>query len=465
MTHTSTQTSTSTLTSTVTLTPTATTTPYMALVKTSSAKTVKPLDAILYTLTYTNLGTSPVFNVVLTDNLPPTTAMTYVSGSASNGGVYNVAADTLTWNIPAVAPGASLSLTYQIKAGVLPSGNMTGTLTNKACLSYGGGMVCATNAVTVQGDYVVHLSVYNQAGELIQTLASFETGTPITDFTIQNGVIVTDSQTASFIFNGITLGNWDATSASGGKVTNGTYLIKVDSVDPYGVTSTITKNVIVDITRSTLDVAVYNEAGEIVKHFSEAEIINYFGGGPSAALQPADFNVGEAKLSASTLVESYLPGISTSLTITLGSGRSFTWDGVGDNGSYLTSGTYFLEITSSQQNQPGQQIIMPVRVDNDGSSPVTDVVLAPNPVHLSQTTQAKFLLANPGGQLTEVDVQIYTIAGELVKTLQNQPGTPTLVLWDLTDPQLASGTYLAVLDLHSAKGLMGRKILKVQVIH
>src|SRR5581483_4290965 len=133
--------------------------------------------------------------------------------------------------------------------------------------------------VTVQGDYVVHLSVYNQSGELIQTLASFETGTPITDFTIQNGVIVTDSQTANFIFNGVTLGSWDATNGVGGKVTNGTYLIKVDSVDPYGVTSTITKNVIVNITRSTLEVAVYNEAGEIVKHFSEAEIINYFGGG------------------------------------------------------------------------------------------------------------------------------------------------------------------------------------------
>jgi len=437
----------------------------LSLVKTSSEKTASPLDKITYTLTYSNLGSSPVFNAVLTDNLPPTSQMTYLTGTASNGGVYNAATNTLTWTIASVAPGTSVSVTYQIQASLISANNKMTTLDNKACLSYATGSVCASNSVTVQGAYTIHLAVYNQAGELIETLAAFEVGSPMSDFTIQNGVITTDSQTAVLLYNGVVIGTWDATNGSGAKVTNGTYLIKLESTDPFGVTTTITKNVIVDISRSTLTVAIYNEAGEIVKTFTQVEIQNLLGGGVAGALLPADFNVGETKLSTTTLVVGYTAGANNSLTITLGSGRSFTWDGVGDNGTFLTSGTYFLEVTSTQQNQPNQQIIMPVHVQNNGKDGINGIVLAPNPIYLSKTTQAKFLLNPATGQLTSVSVRIYTVAGELIETLANKPGVPTEVDWDMTLHYHASGTYLAVVEPSSSKGLMGRTILKVQIIH
>ncbi len=462
-----TDTSTPTSTFTFTQTPTPTPTPFVNLVKTSNAKTVKPLDDITYTLTYSNFSGAPILNAVLTDSLPPTTQMSYVAGSASNGGVYNAATDTLTWTIPTIAPGTSVSLTYTIQASLLAASQNFSTLNNKACLAYSGGVSCVSNAVTVQGAYIIHLAVYNQAGELIKTLVVFQLGNDISNFTIQNGNITTDSQTAQIIYNGITVGTWDATNSDGTKVTNGTYFVKIESTDPFGVTSTITKSVSVDITRSTLQIAVYNEAGEIVKHFSEDEIQVLLGGGTSASLESSDFNVGEAKLSSNTLLPAYngKPGSNNTLTITLGSGRSFTWDGTGDNGQFLTSGTYFLEIQSSMQNEPAQQIVMPIRIQNNGVNPINGVVMAPNPIRLSQSTQAKFLINTSAGQVTSVEIRIYTVAGELVQTLYNLPGNPGKVDWDLSGTFITSGTYLAVVDMHSNAGLMGRKVIKVAVFH
>jgi uncharacterized repeat protein (TIGR01451 family) len=438
--------------------------------KTSSVKSAKPLDVITYNLIYFNPGSSTVFNAILVDNLPPPSEMSYVNGSASNGGVYSPSSNTLTWNIPSIAPGISVTLTYQIQVGAeSASASEGGLLTNKACLSFvGGGTVCASSSVSVIGAYLIQLAVYNQAGELMDTLATFEFPTAINDFTLQNGVIETDTQTAQIIYNGVSLGTWNATNSIGAKVTNGTYFIKINSTDPVGVTTTVTKNVIVDITRSTLMVAVYNEAGEIVKHFSEAEIQNMLGGGTAGVLLPADFNVQDIKLSSNTLVAAYgTGGTNNTLTITLGSGRSFTWDGTGDDGQFLLSGTYFLEVSSSMQNLATQQIILPVHILNNGVNAISGVVLAPNPISLKLTTHARFLANTQAGQVTGMEVRIYTIAGELMRPiLQSDPSNPTEVDWDLSQTVIASGTYLAVVEMHSANnGVIGRQILKVQVVH
>ena len=415
-------------------------------------------------MTYSNPGTTAAYNVVLTDSLPSTVQMSYVTASASNGGVYNPSADTLTWTIPVIPPGTSVSVTYQIQASLEAANIQNNILFNQACLAYGMGKVCASNAVTVTGAYLVQVSVYNSAGELVKTIVTFELNNGIGDFTLQNGTITTDSQSAQLFYNGLPLASWDATDASGQKVSNGTYYIKVQSTDPTGITTTITKNVVVAITRSTLMIAVYNEAGEIVKEFSEQEIQNLLGGGASGGLMPADFNVASVSLSSSTLVVSSGGG-NGPMTITLGSGRSITWNGTGTNGQYLTSGTYFLEVESTTPGQTDQQIILPVRIKNNGANNVSGVVLAPNPVYLNKTTQAKFLVNTTNSQVTSVEVRLYTVAGELMKTLYNVPGNTGEVDWDLSQSPIASGFYLAVAELHSNSGVLGHQVIKVEVFH
>ena len=89
------------------------------------------------------------------------------------GGIYNSANNTLTWTMPTVAPGVSVTLTYQIQTLLVSATAQSNVLVNNAQLSYPGGPVMATNSVTVEGSYVIHLAIYNSAGELIKNYAVF----------------------------------------------------------------------------------------------------------------------------------------------------------------------------------------------------------------------------------------------------------------------------------------------------
>jgi uncharacterized repeat protein (TIGR01451 family) len=243
----------------------------LSLAKNSDKHQANPLDLINYTLSYTNPGTSPVVGAVLTDHLPPVSQMQYVAGSASLGGNYN-ANNTITWTLPTVPPGASVTLTYQIQALLVSATAQSNLLVNNALLTYPGGSVSATNSVTVAGSYVIHLAVYNSAGELMKDYAAFELNTSISNFTIVNGDLTTDSQSVSILYNNVSVGTWDGTTNSGDKVSNGTYFIKIDSTDPFGVTTTVSKTVSVLIGRNVLTATIFNEAGEAVKHFSQAAL-------------------------------------------------------------------------------------------------------------------------------------------------------------------------------------------------
>jgi flagellar hook assembly protein FlgD len=470
-TSTATNTPTFTYTYTATFTPTATPsftptpTPNLTLSKHSVETTVHALDTMQYQLIYTNPGASPVLNASLTDSLPTTLAANYVLGSASGTGVYDPIGNTLTWTIPLIPAGASVTLTYDLKFTLL--GAKYDPVVNNAKLLFPGGVLTASNSVSVIGSYLVQMSVYNSAGELIKTITTFDSPLAVTSLTVSNGVLKTNTDVAQFSFNGIVLGTWDGDNINGVKVTDGDYMIKVDSTDPFGVTTSVTTNVVVSIPQSTLDVAVYNEAGEVVRQFTAQEIATMLGGA-SGALLTSDYNVGLVKVSGSVISPTYGAASSPNsvLTITLGSGRSFIWDGRGDSGNILSSGVYFLEVKSTGPTGGSQQTIEPIRIINNGQTGINGVVLAPNPVNLNSVSTARFIIGVDSAQVDGVKIKVYTLAGELVGTpLVNDPGNPNLVTWDVGNAGLASGTYIAVVEMNSHGGIIGRNVLKVVVFH
>lgn len=67
--------------------------------------TALPSDVITYTLTYKNSGAGAATNTSVELPIPPNT--TYVAGSASSGGVYDSATNSVKWVIPSIAPGVS----------------------------------------------------------------------------------------------------------------------------------------------------------------------------------------------------------------------------------------------------------------------------------------------------------------------------------------------------------------------
>jgi uncharacterized repeat protein (TIGR01451 family) len=103
-------------------------TPTITVTKTVDKSTAAPNETLTYTITYSNTGTVALTNVVITDVVPAST--TFVSGSASDGGVFDQTTSTITWTVGSVATGTSKSVSF--KAIVGPSA--TGTITNTASI-------------------------------------------------------------------------------------------------------------------------------------------------------------------------------------------------------------------------------------------------------------------------------------------------------------------------------------------
>jgi uncharacterized repeat protein (TIGR01451 family) len=415
-------------------------------------------EVITYTLTYSNQGSTTIFNAGIEDFLP--IGMTYVVGSASGGGTYN--SGQLTWNFASLAPGDSVTETYQTQVGLeVHAGEV---MTNKACLMYGGASTCATSSVTLTGNYVVKISIYTSSGELVKTLDTFELASPISSFTVSNNVLRTDSDVLQILYQGMPLDTWDGTNTQGNKVTNGTYLIVVDSTDPFGVTTTVTQSATVLLGSNQMQFMIFNSAGEVVYSLTADQLSAILG----SSLQTADYNLGAISFSPVVITPSYSDptGADTSVLITLGSGRTFRWSGVNNAGQILTSGDYTLRFTSQLAGEAEQNVASLVTLLDSNQPPIGTVRLKPNPVYLNQTQKAYFEIQVNAVKADNVQIKIYTLAGELTgQVLVNDPGNLSQVTWDLSSSRLASGMYFADIELREGSQLVGRKILKVAILH
>jgi uncharacterized repeat protein (TIGR01451 family) len=105
-------------------------TPPLVLTKTATPASPRPGDVVTFTLTATNQATTPAAGLTISDTL--TGGLTFAGASAGGQNV----GGTVTWNIGALAPGASASVTLQAQ---VPANAIGGTtLTNVALLSGGG---------------------------------------------------------------------------------------------------------------------------------------------------------------------------------------------------------------------------------------------------------------------------------------------------------------------------------------
>jgi len=85
---------------------------------------------VTWTLSY-SLQNGPVTNAVINDPIP--TGLSYVHGSASNGGVYDPATRTLTWTFPQLSASGTVSFRTTVDNGV-------------------GGGVSFTNVTTIESE-------------------------------------------------------------------------------------------------------------------------------------------------------------------------------------------------------------------------------------------------------------------------------------------------------------------------
>lgn len=92
---------------------TASGSPSLSLTLSVDKASAAPAETLVYTMAYANNGTGTATNTVISLPVPANT--TYVTGSASIGGVYDSATKRVQWTIPTIAAGASGKCSMQVK--------------------------------------------------------------------------------------------------------------------------------------------------------------------------------------------------------------------------------------------------------------------------------------------------------------------------------------------------------------
>ncbi len=104
--------------------------PELKITKTDGVTDANPGDTLTYTLSYENYGYNAADNTTIVDKLPE--HVTYVN--ASNGGVYNSASNSVTWNLGSVSIGQKGQVTVVVKLDPVFEAGTT-VLTNGATIS------------------------------------------------------------------------------------------------------------------------------------------------------------------------------------------------------------------------------------------------------------------------------------------------------------------------------------------
>ena len=111
--------------------------------------------------------------------------------------------------------------------------------------------------------------------------------------------------------------------------------MKIDNVDPYGTVSTVSKVVTVSRAIAKVEVNIFNEAGEIVRH-----IYGYVDDPENLSTADVNFSTNLLQPTEGTPV----PGGTNVVHITSSTGMNLEWDGRSDSGAIVTNGHYDIEV-------------------------------------------------------------------------------------------------------------------------
>ena len=251
-------------------------TPNIILQKEANTTSLIPGDIVLYTITVINAGTATATNLIVTDDIPANTYFKYVTGSITGGdSTSSSTADTLIWDISALTPGASTTLTYELKVDA--TGVASGVTTHdNSVTSVDDNGSSTGNTVTVTISTNPNLSIVKtvsnptaKPGELVTyTIVVSNTGSGESSDTtvndpIPDNMIFESSNTGSFdgVNNAVI---FDVGTLTAGASTTLTFEASVKSVLPQGST-VITNTAVVTASNaaSRSDSAIITSSADI----------------------------------------------------------------------------------------------------------------------------------------------------------------------------------------------------------
>ncbi|HVZ81492.1 MAG TPA: hypothetical protein VHE12_11955, partial [bacterium] len=465
-TRTPTNSPTNTATPTSTNTPTDTPTPFVdvEVTKTVSNNAPQSDETLIYGI-HLVVPANPASGITVWDTLPAHmsfVAATPVAAPLGPGSFTTIGLPTpgptpgtgllLVWAFPGPVPSGSYTLNYSAQVDdFVPGGTV---LLNEAALSYPGlaSPKISQAPATVQGNYIVNIHVYNEAGEIVKSFPIERLSQPILNVSLwASDTLKSIYDTIGILYKGHVIGTWDGTNDSGAEVTNGKYYIKIDNVDNLGSVTTITQVAMVARHLASTTVLIYNESGEVIRHLDQS------------VDDAVTLSTG-VSVSSNSFSPSYQGGVNATLTVTLANGTTMVWDGRNDAGRIVSSGQYFIVVRSNDGQGGDSTVSKEITLFHHGTDLAPGgVAVYPNPNHLATDGWVlKFdATATPGLTLS---VRLYTLAGERVDSAQGAAGTSYLA-WDLSGKPLASGMYLAHVEMTDAMGATQQTIKKVLLLH
>jgi hypothetical protein len=392
-------------------------------------------------------------NLVITDTIP--NDMTFVSlVNVSTGMVSNLTATTgqLLWTLPTpLAPG-SYSLSYQTQVSTFTAGSPI--IVNRAVMTFNGnGPVTTTAPVTVIEGYTIRINIYNSVGEVVKQLLVEPSSLAVDSVNLSaNQITAINGPNGSIqlYFGSYLLGSWDGTNDANRIVSNGAYVIKIDSISSMGSVTTVSKNVTVNRSVATVSVNIYNSVGGVVRRLYSLQD------------DPNGVSMTNVTLSSNLLALGVSGGPATMVQILVDASNSpvtLTWDGTTDNGSYVTPGVYQVEVLWNDGKGSVTNISKNVVVMGGGAPAV--VAVRPNVLNAAHGTLATFDATGVTNAYT-VKYSIYAVSGELIASDQGAAGTK-MAAWDAVGR--ASGVYIAVLEIKNAQGgVINHQRLKLLVM-
>jgi len=307
------------------------------------------------------------------------------------------------------------------------------------------------------GPYTVSVDVYNSAGEVVKTIPIQSFSQPINNITLSTSNLITTLQglgsTIQIYYNGNLIGTWDGSNNSGKPVSNGTYVIKVDSVSLVGGVTSVSQQATVNRQLSNITATIYNSSGEVVR-----TLYNLVGDGNNS--QMMNVNLSSNVITPGSVINGSKADLQI-IIVTTGNPVTLTWDGTNNLATVVTPGTYSIQLHWDDGQGQIADISRSVLVISGGG--VSGTVLAePNVLEPAQTMTTTF---NGTGIMNAwvLNVKIYTIAGQIVALISGTQGTAT-ASWTATG--IASGLYLASVEVSDLNGgVMKHQTLKLLVMH
>jgi flagellar hook assembly protein FlgD len=310
--------------------------------------------------------------------------------------------------------------------------------------------------VQITGLYTVSINIYNSAGEVVKTIQVQQYSQPINSISLQSSNMITSLQgpgsTILIYYAGNLIGTWDGSNNEGNPVTNGNYEIKVDSVSSTGLETSVQQPATVDRKLSNITAYIYNSAGEVVRTLYN--VVD-----DSIGTQMTNVNLSSSVMNPGTRTNGSMTDLQI-FVVTSGLPVTLTWDGTNNTGTNVTPGTYSIQLHWDNGQGETTNITRNVLVTAGGG--VSGVVVAEPNVLTSGHTVTTINAAGIANAST-LNVKIYTIAGELVKSMPGAFGVLT-VSWDSSG--MASGVYIIetqVLNMNG--GNVCQQSMKVLVIH